>query len=80
MRDYREATRTMSVPASDEDKKVEMMAMFLCDSGIVSLGPSDDGGRRSGGHGWHRTHSDEADKYRAQARLAIGALTTRRIP
>lgn len=80
MRDYLEVTRKMTTPISDENRKVEMLAMFLCDSMIVSLGPSGDGSRLSGGHGWHRTRSDEQEKYREQARLAIGALTTRRIP
>lgn len=80
MRNYREIADKMTVPVSKEDKQTEMLAMFLCDSGIVSLGPSGDGSRLSGGHGWHRTRRAEADEYRAQARLAIAALTTRRIP
>jgi len=69
-----------SVEPPKDELEVEMLAMFLCDSGIVTLGPSENGDRLSTGHGWHRTRREEADAYRQQARLALAALTTRRIP
>lgn len=80
MESYRERVNHMTKPLDDEEKKIEMMAMFLCDSGIVVLGPSGDGSRLSTGHGWHRVSSREANQFREQAKLAIAALTARQIP
>lgn len=80
MNEYRDRVERLTKPLSQEERQVEMMAMFLCDSGIVVLGPSGDGHRLSTGHGWHRVSSKEADKYRQQARQALDGLTTRRIP
>jgi len=67
---YRERVNKLTKPLEEEEKRVEMMAMFLCDSGIVALGPSGDGSRLSTGHGWHRVRTAEAEAYRGQARLA----------
>lgn len=78
--DYRETVRNLSRPASDVEKQVEMLAMFLCDSGIISLGPSADGHRLSGGHGWNRALNNERDMYREQAKIILDSLTVRKIP
>lgn len=78
--DYREKVAGLTRPATQEEKDVEMVAMFLCDSGIIPLGPSEDGSRRSGGHGWHRTHEEEREAYRVQARIALRVLDRTAIP
>lgn len=79
-RDYKAVAQKLTKPLSEQEQEIEMMAMFLCDSHIVILGPSGDGTRLSGGHGWHRTRSEEQAKYREQAKKAIAALTVRHIP
>ena len=67
--DYRSAVQNLSRPATEEEKTVEMMAMFLCESGIIPLA-GNGGSRRSGGHGWHRANEKEREEYRRRAVMA----------
>lgn len=70
---YREEVEQLRTPLSSEEKRVEMLAMFLVNE--FHLLPSNmDIGRFSGGHKWGRATTDERNTFREMARRMLEVL------